>query len=268
MGEPLRDPEGKIVQWYGLSVDIDEQKRAEDHIREMRAKLNRASRIAMVAELSASIAHELNQPLMSVITNAQAGKRWLAAEPPNLEEVTASIERILRDGRAADETMQHIRALFRREAFEKREASVAEMISEAVRMIQEVPHRREVPIEYYFEKDLPKVSADPIQIQGVFINVISNAIEAMEGISRSPHLQIRAFTLNTEEVLIQIIDNGPGLDDIERIFDAFVTTKEKGMGIGLAVSRSIVESHEGQLWAENNPGGGARFNLSLPRSNI
>ena len=268
MGEPLRDPEGKIVQWYGLSIDIDEQKRAEDHLREMRAKLNNASRIATVAELSASIAHELNQPLMSVITNAQAGKRWLAADPPNIEEATVSIERILRDGRAADETMQHIRALFRREAFEKKEASVPEMVGEAVRMIQEVPHRREAPIEYYFEKDLPKVSVDPIQIQEVFINVISNAIEAMEGTSKSPHLQIRAFTLNSKEVLIQIIDNGPGLEDFERIFDAFVTTKEKGMGIGLAVSRSIVEAHEGGLWAENNPGGGARFNLRLPRCSV
>ena len=268
MGEPLRDPEGKIVQWYGLSLDIDEQKRAEDHLREMRAKLNRASRIATVAELSASIAHELNQPLMSVITNALAGKRWLAADPPNLEEATASIERVLRDGRAADETMQHIRALFRREAFEKREASVPEMVNEAVRMIQEVPHRREIPIEYYFEKDLPKISADPIQIQEVFINLISNAIEAMEGTSRNPHLQIRAFAQNAKEVLVQVIDNGPGLDDFERIFDAFVTTKEKGMGIGLAVSRSIVEAHDGQLWAEKDPGGGARFNLRLPRSDV
>jgi C4-dicarboxylate-specific signal transduction histidine kinase len=164
--------------------------------------------------------------------------------------------------------MQHIRALFRREAFEKREVSVPEMISEAVRMIQEVPHRREVGIEYYFEKDLPKISADPIQIQEVFINLISNAIEAMEGTSRKPHLQIRAFAETAGEVLIQVIDNGPGLDDFERIFDAFVTTKEKGMGIGLAVSRSIVEAHDGRLWAEKDPAGGARFNLRLPRSDV
>jgi len=266
MGEPLRDPEGKIVQWYGLSVDIDEQKRAEDHLREMRAKLNQASRIATVAELSASIAHELNQPLMSVVANAQAGKRWLSTDPPNVKEATASMERILRDGRAADETMQHIRALFKRETFDKKEASVPEMIREAVRMVQEVPNRREVPIEFYFESDLPKISVDPIQIQGVFINLISNAIEAMEGAS-SPLLQICASVLNAKEVLIQVIDNGPGVGDFEKIFDAFVTTKEKGMGIGLAVSRSIVEAHEGQLWAENNLEAGARFNLRLPLSN-
>ena len=267
MGEPLRDPDGQIVQWYGLSVDIDVQKRAEDHLREMRAKLNKASRIATVAELSASIAHELNQPLMSVISNAQASKRWLAADPPNLEEATASIERILRDGRAADETMQHIRALFRRETFDKKEAYVPEMISEAVRMIHEIPGRREVPIEYSFDNDLPRVSVDPLQIQEVFINLISNAVEAMEGVTSNPYLHIRASVLDAEEILIQVIDNGPGVDNCEAIFDAFVTTKEKGMGIGLAVSRSIVEAHEGQLWAENNPGGGARFSLRLPLSN-
>src|SRR5258705_8177203 len=116
---------------------------------------------------------------------------------------------ILRDGRAADETMQHIRGLFKRQTFDKKEASVPEMICEAVRMIQEKLHRREVPIEFHFESDLPKVSVDPIQIQDVFINLISNAIEAMEGAS-SPQLQIRASVLNTKEVLIQVIDNGPG----------------------------------------------------------
>lgn len=266
MGEPLRDPEGKIVQWYGISVDIDDQKRAEDHLREMRAKLSKASRIATVAELSASIAHELNQPLMSVIANAQAGKRWLAADPPNLQEAIASIERILRDGRSADETMQHIRALFKREIFDKKEAGIPEMIIEAMRMIQEAPHRQEIVIDYDFENSLPKVFVDPIQIQEVFINLISNAIEAMEGTSDRPHLRICASVLTSREVLVQVIDNGPGVDDFEKIFDAFVTTKEKGMGIGLAVSRSIVEAHQGHLWAENNSEGGARFNLRLPVS--
>ena len=120
MGEPLRDPQGKIIQWYGLSVDIDERKRAEDHLRDTRIKLSTASKIATVAELSASIAHELNQPLMAVLGNAQAAKRWLAANPPNLTETNASIERILRDIRSADETMQHIRALFKARVHSRR----------------------------------------------------------------------------------------------------------------------------------------------------
>jgi len=264
MGEPLRDPEGKIIQWYGLSIDIDDRKKAEDHLRETRAKLNRASRIAMVAELSASIAHELNQPLTSVLANAQASKRWLASTPPNLEEVAASIERVVRDARSADQTMQNIRALFKRESFEKKDTSVPEMIGEAVRLVQEDANKRGVPVHCIFEEDLPAVFVDAILIQEVFINLISNAIEAMENTPHDPKVIIRAAISDDKEVAIQVIDNGPGIDDSEKIFDAFVTTKEKGMGIGLAVSRSIAEAHEGQLSAANNPDFGATFTLTLP----
>jgi C4-dicarboxylate-specific signal transduction histidine kinase len=264
MGEPLRDPDGKILQWYGLTIDIDERKKAEDRLSETRAKLNKASRIAMVAELSASIAHELNQPLMAVLGNAQASKRWLAAAPPNLEETAASIDRIVRDARAADQTMQNIRALFRRQSFERKEASIPEMIREAVRLVQEDQNKRRIPVECIFEDNLPKVFVDPIQLQEVFINLISNAIEAMENNPREPQVTIRAV-VDHEAVEIEVIDNGPGVQDLERIFDAFVTTKEKGMGIGLAVSRSIVDAHDGELWAENNPDFGAKIVLKIPR---
>jgi PAS domain S-box-containing protein len=264
MGEPLRDPEGKIIQWYGLSIDIDDRKKAEDHLRETRAKLNKASRIAMVAELSASIAHELNQPLTSVLANAQASKRWLAATPPNLEEATASIERVVRDARSADQTMQNIRALFKRESFEKKETRVPEMVNEAVRLVKEDENKRGVSIQCIFDKDLPRVFVDPILIQELFINLISNAIEAMENIPREPKVTIRATLSADKEMEIDVIDNGPGVDDTEKIFDAFVTTKEKGMGIGLAVSRSIAEAHEGELSVANNADVGAKFTLKIP----
>ena len=261
--EALRDPEGKIIQWYGLSIDIDERKRAEDRLRLTRAKLNHASRVATVAELSASIAHELNQPLMAVLANAQATKRWLAAVPPNMEEVAASIDRVIRDSRSADETMQRIRALFRRDTFERKEASISEVLGESVRLVQEDSSKRHVAIESEIGEELPKISVDPIQVQEVLINLITNAIEAMEGSARDPRLIIRA-TADRRQMLIQVIDNGPGLDDPENIFEPFISTKKKGMGIGLAVSRSIVEAHGGQLWAENNPDFGARFTLKLP----
>jgi hypothetical protein len=263
--EALRDPEGKIIQWYGLSIDIDERKRAEDRLRLTRAKLNHASRVATVAELSASIAHELNQPLMAVLANAQATKRWLAAVPPNMEEVAASIDRVIRDCRSADETMQRIRALFRRDTFEKKEASISEILGESVRLVQEDSSKRHVTIESEIGEELPRVFVDPIQVQEVLINLISNAIEAMEGSARDPRLTIRAAA-DRREMSIQVIDNGPGLDDPENIFEPFISTKKMGMGIGLAVSRSIVEAHEGQLWAENNPDFGARFTLKLPLS--
>jgi len=265
-GEPLRDSNGKIIQWYGLSTDIDERKRAEDHLRDTRMKLSRASRIATVAELSASIAHELNQPLMAVLGNAQAAKHWLAANPPNLTETNTSIERILRAIRSADETMQHIRALFKRESFEKTEANVPDMIREAVRLVHEDPKKSDVLIDCDFDGHFPTVSVDQIQIQQVLCNLILNAIEAMEGSRIHPLVKVRAAVTDQNEMLIQVIDNGPGVDNTETIFDAFVTTKDKGMGIGLAVSRSIVEAHNGRLWSENNPGGGATFSMALPLS--
>jgi hypothetical protein len=268
MGEALRDPGGAILQWYGLTIDIDERKRAEDHLRDTHIKLTRASNIATVAELSASIAHELNQPLMAVLGNAQAAKRWLAANPPNLTETNTSIERILRNIRSADETMQHIRALFKRKSFEKKEANIPDAMREAVRLLHEDPKKRRILIDWHFDGHLPTVSVDLIQIQQVLCNLISNAIEAMEGSGIPPVVKVRAAATDQNEMLIQVIDNGPGVDNTETIFDAFVTTKENGMGIGLAVSRSIVEAHDGRLWAENNPGGGATFSMALPLSSV
>jgi PAS domain S-box-containing protein len=266
-GEPLRDPHGKIIQWYGLSIDIDERKRAEDHLRDTRIKLSTASKIATVAELSASIVHELNQPLMAVLGNAQAAKRWLAANPPDLIETNASIGRILRDIRLADETMQRIRALFKSEPYKKSDESVLDIIRESLRFVHEDPNKREVQIDWSIEGSLPPIWVDRIQTQQVFINLISNAIEATDGSANTARILLKAFVTPEHEVVVQVIDNGTGLEDTEKIFDAFVTTKEKGMGIGLAVSRSIVEAHGGRLWAENNPDGdGATFNVALPLS--
>jgi hypothetical protein len=264
MGEPLRDSQGKIIQWYGLATDIDGRKRAEDHLRETRIKLTTASRIATLAELSASIAHELNQPLMSVLANAQAGKRWLAANPPNLAETNSSIERIIRDARSADDVMKHIRGLFKNESFEKHQVVIGDVLSEAARFVHGDPRKQDVPIDWQLDEHLPIVSVDLTQMQQVFINLISNAIEALDGTRVSPHIVVRASVANQNQMLIQVIDNGPGVSDQERIFDPFVTTKNNGMGIGLAVSRSIVEAHGGRLWAENNASGGATFSVALP----
>jgi PAS domain S-box-containing protein len=265
-GEPLRDPEGKIIQWYGLSIDIDDRKRAEDHLRDTRIKLAKASRLATVAELAGSIAHELNQPLMSILANAQAAKRWLNGARSNVTEANSSIERTIRDARAADERMQHIRALFKQESFDKKDVKIADILNEVVRIVQEDPKKRAVPVECHFEESLPAVLVDQIQIQQVFINLIVNAIEALEGQQGPRLVTLRAAVTGSDRMLIQVIDNGPGFYDPERIFDAFMTTKEKGMGIGLAVSRSIVEAHGGRLWAENNKAGGAIFNVALPLS--
>jgi PAS domain S-box-containing protein len=243
-GEPLRDSHGKIIQWYGLSIDIDERKRAEDHLRDTRNKLSAASKIATVAELSASIAHELNQSLMAVLGNAQAAKRWLAANPPDLIETNASIGRILRDIRLADETMQRIRALFRSEPYKKRDEGVLDIIRESIRFVHEDPNKREVQIDWSIEGSLPPICVDRYS-NSAGINLISNAIEATDGSANTARILLKAFVTQEHEVVVQVIDNGTGLEDTEKIFDAFMTTKEKGMSIGLAVSRSIIEATEG-----------------------
>jgi hypothetical protein len=265
MGEPLRDPHGKILQWYGIAIDIDERKRAEDHLRDTRIKLAKASGLATVAELAGSIAHELNQPLMAILANAQAAKKWLNVDLPNVTEVNTSIERIIRDARSADETMQHIRMLFKQESVDKRDVNIPGIIRDVVRIVQEDPKKRAVPIECRFEESLAPIHVDKIQIQQVLINLILNAIEALEEKHVDPLVVLRA-TADSNGMLIQVVDNGPGVDDPDRIFDAFMTTKEKGMGMGLAVSRSIVEAHGGRLWAENNETGGATLNVALPLS--
>jgi C4-dicarboxylate-specific signal transduction histidine kinase len=265
--EPSFD-EAHEANWHVGKVGVDHQVCAEEQLCNTCLRLNESSRFAAADELSASIIHQLNQPLTSILANAQAAKRWLAAEPPNLTEAIASIDRIVRSARAADETMERIRAVFKQESLVKREASVSDMMSEAVRLVQEDPRKHEIPIEWYFDENLPKVSVDPISIQEVFINLISNAIEAMEGNRLPPLMKVRAAVARQNEMLVQVIDNGPGVRNKEKIFDAFVTTKAKGMGIGLAVSRSIVEAHGGRLWVENDSNGGARFSVILPLSSV
>ena len=259
------DDETHGENWPVMGAEIDHYKCPKEHLRNTRLRLNESSRFATVAEMYASIAHQLSQPLTSVLSHAQAARRWLAAEPPNLMEAIVSLDRIARCAHAADETLERIRALFEQEPIDKKAASAPDLISEALmRLAQQDPHKREIPIDWHCDKDLPRVFVDPVPIQEVFINLISNAIEAMEGSSIPPLVKIRVIVTGKNEMLVQVIDNGPGVRDTERIFDAFVTTKDKGMGIGLTVSRSIVEANGGRLWAENMPAGGAKFSVALP----
>jgi PAS domain S-box-containing protein len=263
-GEAMRDADGNIVQWYGLNIDIDEQKCAEDALREVQTQLARATQIAMVAELSASIAHELNQPLTSVIANAHACRRWLAANPPNLDEARSSVEAILRDGRAADEAMQSIRTLFKRESLKKSQCGIPDMVRDAVRLLKQDPSMRDAAITLEFPNNLPDIDVDRIQIQQVLINLMSNAIEATENTGRKPKVGITGAVLDELWVTIEISDNGEGIAGLDTLFQPFVTSKAKGMGIGLAISRSIIEAHDGTLTARNNLDQGATFCLTLP----
>jgi len=250
---------------FGIGIGIDQHLCTQESRCNTSLRFNRLSRFASVAELSGSIAHQLSQPLTSMLANAQAAKRWLVAGP-NLMEAIASIDRIVIDARTAGETMQRIQALFKQEPLDRRAANIPDVISEAVRLVLEDPHKREVSIRWCFEDNLPEVWVDPLAIQELFINLISNAIEALEDNRETALVEIHAAVNDANEMIIQVSDNGSGIDETDEIFDAFVTSKPSGLGIGLALSRSIAEAHGGRLWAENNPSGGATFSLTVPLS--
>jgi PAS domain S-box-containing protein len=266
----VRDDYGKTMAFHGVMLDTTDRKNAEaalqnseDKLRDLRAKLANASRVAAVAELSASIAHELNQPLTSVLANAQACSRWLSSTPPNLPEALTSIKHIIHDSRAADTRMRSIRSLFNLQPFERKPANMTELIREAVSIIKEDVNKGHISIEFDFEEAALMVSVDRIQIQQVIINLVTNAIEATNATGREPRLRIVSKRLEDHNILTDFVDNGHGLKNTEEIFDAFITTKRDGMGIGLAISRSIVDAHEGHLWGRNNPNHGATFSLLL-----
>jgi PAS domain S-box-containing protein len=261
---PMRDGTGRIVQWNGACVDIEEQVLAQDELRASRDRLSRAAQAAGLAELSASIAHEVNQPLAAIVANSHALQRWLSADPPNLDRAAATGGRIVRDANAAAEVVSHIRALFRQSNDTRASIDVAEIVAEASDLLAEEALRRGASIVLETARSLPLLRLDRVQIQQVLVNLMRNSLEAMTT-SAWPVLLVKAFDISNA-VQIEVLDNGPGIDFPEKIFEPFFTTKPTGMGMGLAICRSIVEAHGGRLWAEANENGGARFCITLPKS--
>ena len=264
---PLRDEQGQILRWYAGGTDIDDRKRAEEALRATQAKLSRASEIATVSELAASIAHEISQPLAALVANSHAIQRWLSAEPPNLERALVTAERIIRDGAGAAEVVNRIRALFKRTDLTRTPLDLNDVIREVNRLLTDEISTRSVRIETDLADDLPTIWADRVQMQQVIANLARNGVEAMESEESHPKvLSIRSRRDGTNSVLIEIRDSGNGLEDVEKVFEPFFTTKQEGMGMGLAICRWIVEAHEGRLWAGHNSPRGAVFSFTLPIS--
>ncbi|RXT56246.1 histidine kinase [Bosea sp. Tri-44] len=264
--EPLRNQDGTIAQWYSVSIDIEDQMRAlqaEEALRRASGELAKATQAASLSELSASIAHEVNQPLAAIVANSHACQRWLTAEPPNLERAQTTVERIIRDTNAAAEVVSRIRALFKQSVETRTSTPLGSVLEEARNLIADEAARRRVRIDLDIQSDLPLIALDRIQIQQVLVNLMRNGIEAMEAVADERSLGVRLRRI-ADSVQTEVSDRGPGVEFPDRIFEPFFTTKEQGMGMGLAICRSIVESHGGRLWVETNEPRGARFIFILP----
>ncbi len=262
--EPLLDRDGRVVCWYSVSFDIHDSREMEEMLRSTRRKLSAAMQIATVAELSASIAHEINQPLASVVTNAHACQTWLSHDPPNLERAQMTLERIIRDGHSAAEVVRRIRALFKEAAPVKALLDVNQVVAEALRLLSDEVRDHDIAVETDLAADLPMIEADRVQLQQTLINLVHNAIEAMAGLPDGVKSLVLSSRRQGDELLIQVRDRGSGIKDPTRIFEAFFTTKASGMGMGLSICRSIVEAHGGRIWATANEDAGTTFSIALP----
>lgn len=264
---PACEPSGTVVKWYGLGADVEDWRRAEEALSRLQDELAHVSRRTLLGELAASIAHEINQPLSAVVTNAGACRRWLAAQPPNLDEVRAAVEDLIRDGHRAADIIARIRALFRRSETEKTWFDLRRAVTEALRLVEEDLAQNDAALRVRFAPDLPDVFGDRVQVQQVVLNLLTNALDAVLPVTERPReIRLEAQLAANDHVLVTVEDNGVGLDgvNVAALFDAFYTTKPGGMGMGLAISRSIVENHGGRLWAAANDGPGARFQFTLP----
>ena len=262
---PMRDAEGAIVQWNVICLDIEGEVRAQEELRQAQERLAQASQAASLAELSASIAHEVNQPLAAVVANSHACQRWLTAEPPNIERAQKTVERIIRDANGAADVVRRIRALFRRTEETRVSTSLSSVVAEVRDLMAEEAARRRVSLDIAIEGQIPPVAVDRVQIQQVLSNLIRNGMESMEPADGDKPLRIRVRQA-ADMVQIETSDNGAGVAFPDRVFQPFFTTKPNGMGMGLAICRSIVESHGGRLWVEPNEPRGATFVFTLPIS--
>jgi C4-dicarboxylate-specific signal transduction histidine kinase len=238
---------------------------AEDGLRRASDKLAQATRAASLAELSASIAHEVNQPLAAIVANSHACRRWLSAETPNIERAKITVERIDRDANAAADVVGRIRALFRHTPQSTAAEDINRLIGEVYRLMEDEIAAKDIRVERKLADNLPAVALDRIQVQQVLVNLIRNGIEAMDGLADgSRALEIHTARDGHDAIRIEVRDAGTGFKDTDRVFEPFFTTKPNGMGMGLAICRSIVESHGGRLWTTNNESQGATVAFTLP----
>ena len=247
-----RDQHGRPVSILETNTDVTERKRAEEALQRAQAELAHATRMTTLGELAASIAHEVNQPLAGIVTHGEACLRWLGRAEPQLDEVRSAVERMIGDGRRASDVVRRLRELARKGNLQAVPQSVNDIVDEAVQLVQREISSHRVMLRLDLSPGLPPVLADRVQLQQVIINLILNAIQAMATVTDRPReLLIRSGRTEDGEVQLMVRDRGSGIDPhvADRLFQPFFTTKPDGMGMGLSISRSIVEAHGGRIWA-------------------
>ena len=250
-----------------LQLEIAEREAAQEGLARTQAQIARIARITTMGELAASIAHELNQPLGSIVVTGDACLRWLSGKPPNLDEVRQAVQAIIRDGTRASAVLMRTRSLLRRGEGLRERLDINEVIKEVVVLSQVELRRNWVSLETNLPEDLPPVVVDRVLVQQVIMNLIMNAIEAMRAVrDRASALCVRTEKQLSGNIIVSVKDSGVGLNpkDSARMFEAFYTTKAEGIGMGLTISRSIIEAHGGRLWAVANDGPGSTFCFTLP----
>jgi C4-dicarboxylate-specific signal transduction histidine kinase len=260
---------GSTKSVLAITRDITERKRAEEERerrRQAEADLARVSRVATMGELTASLAHEVNQPIAAAITNSKTSLRWLTRDPPDVEEAREALSRIVMDATRAAEIVKRIRSMFKKGTAQREPVDVNEAIQDVIILLRSEAYRYSVTIHTALTEDLPQVMADRVQLQQVLTNLMLNGIEAMKDVDAARELTVRSERAENSHLLISVSDTGVGLAPLQadQIFSAFFTTKPDGTGMGLPISRSIIQSHGGRLWVTPNQLHGSVFQFTLP----
>jgi PAS domain S-box-containing protein len=267
-GHPVRNISGDLLEYVGTSIDVTERKRADEErerLRQVQADLAHLSRVTTMGELTASLAHEIRQPISAAVTNAKTCMRWLGRDEPDLAEASEAASRVVKDATRAADIISRISLLFKKGALQRELVDVNEVIREMIVLLRSEANRYSISIRIELAEDLPTVMADRVQLQQVFMNLMLNGIDAMKDMTGEGELTIKSEA-DDGQVLVSVSDTGVGLppEQAEQIFKAFFTTKDQGTGMGLPISRSIIESHGGHLWATGASGRGATFRFTLP----
>lgn len=263
---PQFSESGQIVCWYGIHIDIEKRRHAEQSLALAQVELSQHARTLSMGELAASIAHELNQPITAVVTHAYACRQWLAANPPNLERASATAEKIVQESTRASAVVAGVRGLFQGREPTRESADINQLIRGLMHLLRDEAIRRDVIVRTHLAVNLPRTLCDPVQIQQVLLNLATNGMDAMATVDGLRELIITSEYKDSREILIKVEDTGSGMDadTTAKIFVPFFTTKPHGAGLGLSVSRSIIEAHDGKLWATASHSRGTVFQFTLP----